>query len=176
MSLEKLASIAVSLLLLCTACQNLESLNDRERQVKIETMYRQYAKKFPQAPEITVAELQQLQERGTKFVVIDVRSPAEISVSRLPGAITPAEFETHLGLTKDAEKVVAIAYCTIGYRSGLYAQKLQEQGVRVLNLKGGVLAWSHGGGQLVDDAGSTKRVHVFGRQWRLAAEDYKPVW
>ncbi|MEO1465267.1 MAG: rhodanese-like domain-containing protein, partial [Cyanobacteria bacterium J06633_1] len=72
--------------------------------------------------------------------------------------------------------VQAIAYCTIGYRSGLYAQKLAQQGIEVLNLEGSLLAWSHVGGELVNATGRTNKVHVFGRQWRLTSEDYEPVW
>jgi hypothetical protein len=40
-----------------------------------------------------------------------------------------------------------------------------------------LLAWSHAGGPLVDGEGRpTKRLHVFGARWDLAAEGYEPVW
>ena len=171
---RKTIVVAISVFVLATlGCRNVEVLDDRDRQVKIETMYRQYARKFPQVKGITATELQRLQQQGKKLVLIDVRSPKEIAVSRIPGAVTAAEFESNLEQYKDA---VAIAYCTIGYRSGLYAQKLRQQGVEVLNLEGSLLAWSHAGGELVNRSGTTKKVHVFGRQWRLTAKDYEPVW
>ena len=175
MFVKKAIVVAVSVFVLATAygCRNVEVLDDRDRQVKIETMYRQYAQEFPQVKGITAAKLQRLQQQGKKLVLIDVRSPKEIAISRIPGAVTAAEFESNLEQYKDA---VAIAYCTIGYRSGLYAQKLRQQGVEVFNLEGSLLAWSHAAGELVNGSGTTKKVHVFGRQWRLTAKDYEPVW
>ena len=174
LSVRKNIVIAICILVLTICgCQNNEVLSDRERQVKIETMYRQYAEEFPQVEGITVAKLQQLQQQGKKIVSIDVRSPEEILVSRIPGAITAAEFNNNIEQYSDA---IAIAYCTIGYRSGLYAQKLQQQGVEVLNLEGSLLAWSHAGGELVNELGTTNKIHVFGRRWELAAADYEPVW
>ena len=77
----------------------------------------------------------------------------EIAVSRIPGAVTAAEFESNLEQYQDA---VAIAYCTIGHRSGLYAQKLQQQGINVFNLEGSLLAWTHAGGELVNAEGTTR--------------------
>ncbi|MEL6580557.1 MAG: rhodanese-like domain-containing protein [Cyanobacteria bacterium J06607_15] len=161
-----------SILAISSGCQNIGVQTESDRQVKIETMYRQYAQEFPQVKGITASKLQQLQQ-SQQLVLIDVRTPKEIGVSRIPGAITAAEFEANLKQYRDVQ---AIAYCTIGYRSGLYAQKLAQQGIEVLNLEGSLLAWSHVGGELVNATGRTNKVHVFGRQWRLTSEDYEPVW
>ena len=59
----------------------------------------------------------------------------------LPHAITTAEFAARFrhGIPKEKRLVV---YCTIGYRSGKYAQELAKQGIKAENLEGGVLAWS----------------------------------
>jgi sodium/bile acid cotransporter 7 len=55
-----------------------------------------------------------------------------------------------------------IGYCTISYRSGKLAEKLGKKGIKMLNLKGGMLAWVHEGGKVYDDQhGETKRVHVY---------------
>jgi sodium/bile acid cotransporter 7 len=51
-----------------------------------------------------------------------------------------------------------------------------RRGVDVLNLEGSVLAWTHAGGPLVRDGVSTKRLHVYGRRWNLAADGYETVW
>ena len=174
MFVKKTIVVAISVFVLAIAygCKNVEVSSDQDRQVKIETMYRQYAQKFPEVEGITAATLQQLQQQE-ELVLIDVRSPEEIAVSHIRGAITAAEFERNLSQYQD---VRAIAYCTIGYRSGLYAQKLEQQGIKVLNLEGSLLSWTHAGGELVNAAGKTNKVHVFGRRWRLTAEDYEPVW
>ena len=147
--------------------------SEQWKQDKIMTMYRQYAQEFPQVEGITVSELQQLQQQGQELILVDVRSPEERAVSFISGAITTEEFERDLSQYQDS---TIIAYCTIGYRSGKYAQKMKQQGITVLNLEGSLLAWSHIQGRLINGMGVTNKVHVFGRQWQLTSEDYQPVW
>lgn len=156
-------------------CQQNVAVSEADKQKQIATMYREYAQEFPQVKSITVTKLQQLQQQNQKIVLVDVRSPQERSVSKIPGAIAPEEFESNLARYSNSETVV-VAYCTIGYRSGKYAQKLRRQGINILNLEGSLLAWSHIQGELVDDKESTKKVHVFSRQWQLTANNYQPVW
>jgi len=171
--MRKLAIVAFSFFLLVAGCQTTGILSDADKQIKIATMYRQYASEFPTVQGITVAQLQQLQRQEKKVVLVDVRSPEEIAVSYIPEAITPKEFESNLSKYQDA---TVIAYCTIGYRSGLYAEKLQQQGIEILNLEGSLLAWSHAGGKLTDGTKDTRKVHVFGRQWQLTSSSYESVW
>lgn len=139
----------------------------------IARMYRNYAEDFPDVEAITVTELQQWQQQKD-IVLVDVRDPKERAVSILPGAISKAEFE------RDRDRYqnkTIVPYCTIGYRSGLYAQNLQTQGFRVFNLAGSILSWTHAGGSLINSDGSaTHQVHVYGRQWNLTAEGYEAVW
>jgi rhodanese-related sulfurtransferase len=175
LSIKKFTVVAVSVFVLATtiSCQNVQLRSDSWKQEQIETMYREYVQDFPQVKGINVTQLQQLRQQNQKIILVDVRSPEEIAVSYIPGAITKEEFERNLGQYQDTK---VIAYCTIGYRSGLYAQKLKQQGIDILNLEGSLLAWSHAGGKLVNAKGITNRVHVFGRQWQLTAENYEPVW
>ncbi len=173
---KKAAVIAVSVFVLSTISFGYQTVgvrSDEWKQDRIMAMYRQYATEFPQVEEITVSELQQLQQQGQELILVDVRSPEERAVSFIPGAITTEEFERDLQQYQDS---TVIAYCTIGYRSGKYAQKIQQQGVQVLNLEGSLLAWSHIQGRLINAMGVTNKVHVFGRQWQLTSEDYQPVW
>jgi len=155
--------------------QNVAVQSEVNKQALIESMYQEYAQEFPQVEGITVQELQKLQQQELKIVLVDVRSPKERAVSIIPGAIALKEFERDLKQYINPETIV-IAYCTIGYRSGKYAEKLRQQGIDILNLEGSLLAWSHLKGELVDDQGSTTKVHVFGRQWQLTADNYLPVW
>lgn len=147
-------------------------MSDAGKQAQIEQLYARSKQHFPEVSDLTVAELDRLRE-STEVVLIDVRNPPEQAVSMIPDAITSAEFEAdpsaHAGAT-------LVTYCTIGHRSGLYAQKLQAAGFKVYNLKGAVLAWSHGGRDFVDGEGPTKRVHVAGPTWSLEADGYEPVW
>ena len=108
-----------------------------------------------------------------KAVLIDIREPHEQQISMLPGAITEKEFVNDSSRYKDTVK---IAYCTISYRSGKFAQKLQEKGIMVYNLRGGILAWVHAGGKVYDQGRETDRIHVYGRRWNLGPKRYRAVW
>ena len=155
--------------------QNMALQSEAYKRSHIASMYEQYAEEFPLVESITVEYFQQLQQQGKKMVLVDVRSPEEREVSIIPGAISVEEFEVNLPQYKNGDATI-IAYCTIGYRSGKYARKLKQQKINILNLEGSLLAWSHVRGKLVDSAGLTRKVHVFGRKWNLTAEDYEPVW
>ncbi len=117
----------------------------------------------------------------TNVVFIDVREDKEITVSKIPGALSPAEFAAafrHTGLPK--EKTI-VTYCTLGFRSGKYAEPLLAKGLRVKNLEGGLLAWAGAQGPLLhrDKDGlviGTREVHVYDKEWNLLPPNYKAVW
>ncbi len=158
----------------CCAGENLASLSDAEKRERIEFLYKDYkTESFPNVKDVHATELAMWLKDG-RAVVVDVREPKERAVSTLPGAITREEFERRREEFKD--KYVA-AYCTIGYRSGLFAKEMAEEGINVFNLNGSVLAWAHSGEPFVDaDGNETNRVHVYGRQWNLLPEGYEAEW
>ena len=106
-------------------------------------------------------------------VLVDVRRPVERDVSVIPGAISREQYEQQSDLYRDRTIVM---YCTIGDRSGRYARTLQEQGHRIVNLKGGILAWTHAGQAVVNSRGQTNHVHVYGPTWDLLPHSYEAVW
>ncbi|MCY4397869.1 MAG: rhodanese-like domain-containing protein [Gemmatimonadetes bacterium] len=109
------------------------------------------------------------------ILLVDVRSDEERGVSTIPGAISARDFEARLAeLTVEGRTVVA--YCTIGARSSAYARRMAGRGVDMLNLEGSVLAWTHAGGEFMAPTGPTRRLHVYGRRWNLAADGYETVW
>lgn len=166
-------AVAAALGLAAAACARARpALSDAEKLQKIEAMYAGYHEKsFPDVPDITVDEL--LAERQ-QVVLVDVRSPKERAVSIIPGAITPEELEARAA--RDRGRRV-VAYCTIGYRSGLYVERLRREGWDAYNLAGSILAWTHAHQPLVDPQGEpTHRVDVYGRKWNLAASGYDAVW
>ncbi len=116
---------------------------------------------------------QAAQEQGTErpkpdFVLVDVRSDAEINVSVIPGAISKAEYEKNAGQYRDR---TVIAYCTIGGRSGRYAQQLKKKGVKTKNFKGSILEWVKEGLPLVTlDGKATNRVHTYSDRYRVPAQ------
>ena len=149
-----------------------DDLSDREKRQKVTDMYDGYKKQFPEVHDISAQKVMTLMAEGNA-VFIDIREPREQQVSMLPGAITEKEFINDSAKYKDAVK---IAYCTISYRSGKFAQKLQKKGIPVYNLRGGILAWVHDGGKVYDQNGETHRIHVYGRKWNLGPEGYQAVW
>jgi sodium/bile acid cotransporter 7 len=149
-----------------------DDLSDGDKRQKVEDMYNGYKKQFPDVRDLSSQKAMILiAER--KAVLIDIREPREQQVSMLPGAVTEKEFMSDPAKYKNAVK---IAYCTISYRSGKFAQKLQEKGIPVYNLRGGMLAWVHDGGKVYDQNGETDRIHVYGRKWDLGPERYQAVW
>jgi rhodanese-related sulfurtransferase len=156
------------------ACsQPAAEMSDREKVQKIETLYQEYRKSFPEVPSVDVQQLEKLRRGGPEVVVVDVRQPEEWQVSMIPGAISQAEFEASALEPGDA---IVVTYCTVGYRSGLYAKDLLQEGWEAFNLEGSILAWTHAGLPLASDTGTTKRVHVYSRTWNLAATGYEAVW
>jgi rhodanese-related sulfurtransferase len=164
-------TIASCLLLTILSCQQSLSHPDSWKQQQIEKMYEGYHREFPKVKSITAAQLQQWQQ-SQPIILVDVRTPQERRVSIIPNAITKEEFEKNLARYRNPKIVV---YCTIGYRSGKYAQKLSKN-LQIFNLEGGILAWSHIGGKLTDERGATIRIHVFGNRWQLAPHNYQSVW
>ena len=76
---------------------------------------------------------------AAEFVLVDVRSPKEQSVSMIPGAITAQQFEKHRKLYQSR---TVVTYCTIGVRSEHYARKVVASGQSALNFKDSVLGLS----------------------------------
>jgi rhodanese-related sulfurtransferase len=149
-----------------------DAVSESEKRAKIETLYRDYKKDFAGVEDITPAAAMDLLKTSAA-VFVDVRAEKEQKVSMLPGAITEHEFLSHLERYRDK---VIIGYCTISYRSGKLAEKLKAQGIVMLNLRGGLLAWVHDGGKVYDRNGETRRIHVYGRKWNLGPKGYEAVW
>ncbi|MBX2799898.1 MAG: hypothetical protein KTR31_19620 [Myxococcales bacterium] len=146
---------------------------DSERLVRIDRMYASYRVAFSGVRDVSAAELKTTLDKGSDWVLVDVRPPVEREVSTLPGSITLAQLRADPAAYQKRRIVV---FCTVGARSGWEARSLTKEGFDVRNLRGSLLAWTHAGGTLVDAAGAqTRRVHVYGRRWNLVASGYEPV-
>lgn len=152
------------------------------RNLRLEAEIRTEFVKLTRGQDVPVLKASALKDRiaDTTLILVDAREAKEREVSMLPRALAPEEFAARYrrGFPKGATVLV---YCTIGYRSGLYAQELRKQGIAALNLEGGVLLWSHEGGEFRyrDAEGRlrrTRRVHVYAPEWNLLREGYKAVW
>ncbi|MCM8526793.1 MAG: rhodanese-like domain-containing protein [Lentisphaeraceae bacterium] len=106
-----------------------------------------------------------------KVLFIDVREPEEQQVSTLPNAISEKEF---LKNPEQHKELTIVAYCTIGYRSGKFAEKFKQW--KILNLEGGILAWSHFNGKVYKNGKETDKVHVYSDNWNFLNSKYKAVY
>jgi rhodanese-related sulfurtransferase len=122
---------------------------------------------FPQVRRITTAELAAWvhDEQRKAPLLLDVRTEPEFAVSHLRGAlrVDPGSSVAALDLPKD-EPIVT--YCSVGYRSGEYAQKLNEAGYRnVVNLQGSIFKWANEGRPVYRGGRRVEKVHPFNKQW-----------
>lgn len=150
-----------------------QELTDPQKLQRVYAMYEEYKEEFPQVRDISVTEAMQMIERGRKVVFVDTRSSEEMAVSMLPGAITKEDFL--LADSTHYDDAVVIGYCTISYRSGLFAGDLAEQGRDISNLRGGMLAWVLEGGRVYDQDGVTKRIHTYGSEWEYGPRGYETI-
>jgi rhodanese-related sulfurtransferase len=146
--------------------------SDSQKKQAVYQMYAGYKQDFPEVSDITPREAMRLLAQKEKVVLVDVRSPEEQQVSMLPGAVTREDFLRNLDHYRDH---VIIGYCTISYRSGKLAQDLRQQGITMLNLQGGLLAWLHEGGGVYSQGVETRKVHVYGKKWDLAPARFQTV-
>jgi rhodanese-related sulfurtransferase len=147
-------------------------INDEAKRATIDAMYEEYRTDFPDVPEITAEDLVEALA-AKEITLVDVRSKKERAVSMIPGAITIDAFE------EDRETYTRnriVAYCTIGARSGAYAESLRAAGIDAANLRGSILAWAHTGQPLENAEGPTKRVHVYGAKWNLLPSGFEGTW
>jgi sulfur-carrier protein adenylyltransferase/sulfurtransferase len=100
----------------------------------------------PQAmTEITATELKERLDRGDNLQIIDVREPNEYEAARIPDSrlIPLQEVVNRMGeIDPERETVV---HCKGGGRSARAIEALQRAGFqgKLLNLKGGITAWSN---------------------------------
>ena len=93
-------------------------------------------------PQLTVKELKRRMDAGEDVYILDVREPYEYRIANLGGQLIPQnEVPNRLAeIDRDREVIVQ---CRSGSRSQRIAEFLKQVGYpRVVNLAGGILAWS----------------------------------
>ena len=116
------------------------------------------AREFPNVKSIGTAELAKTEP---KPVLLDVRTAAEFDVSNLSGArrVDPDAAAASVALPKNTP---IVTYCSVGYRSAKFAQRLQEAGfTNVRNLDGSIFQWANEG-RPVEPPG---KVHPYNKKW-----------
>ena len=95
-----------------------------------------------QVPEITPRELKARLGRGDDLFILDVREPHEYQICNLKGQLLPlGELPRRVHELDSSREIVV--HCRSGKRSAEAVDFLRKAGFRkVLNMKGGILAWS----------------------------------
>lgn len=167
--LSVLALTVISAVFFTTSCVS-PPRDQTEKKEAAYTMYQKYAKDFLDIRDISSETL--LGDANAVF--IDVRPPEERDVSMIKGAVSAKDFLEDPGAYANKELV---AYCTIGYRSGEFAEAMRKKGIAVKNLQAGILGWLHAGGEIDGPDGKpVRKVHVYGEKWNLAPDGYATVW
>ncbi|RJE86854.1 rhodanese-like domain-containing protein [Paenibacillus sp. 1011MAR3C5] len=93
--------------------------------------------------EMTTSELQEQLQAGAKVNLIDVREPEEWEEGHIAEArlIPLSEFQARAHEVHDVEGEV-VFICRSGGRSGRVCEHLSLQGFDVVNVAGGMLAWT----------------------------------
>ena len=114
-----------------------------------------YQRRFPAVPSLSWSDWEAL---NNPKILVDARTRAEQQVSMIPGAVPLQD------LKLDGNVQIVGVYCTIGYRSGLEATRLQDvhPQLQVYNLDG-IVAYTH------HRQADLTSVHVFAGPWDLAA-------
>src|SRR6266576_984818 len=98
----------------------------------------------PQLDEITAAELKQRLDRGDDVQIIDVREPHEFEIARIPNTkLIPLAQVVNRMNEIDASRETVL-HCKAGVRSAKAIEALKQAGYKgqLINLKGGITAWS----------------------------------
>ena len=109
-----------------------------------------------QVPTVDVAEAKALLADGA--ILLDVRRDDEWQAGHAPGAqhIPLDQLPARAGEVPADQQVVAV--CRTGARSGRATAFLRRAGIDIVNLDGGMRAWSREGGDVVRVGGG--RGHV----------------
>lgn len=111
---------------------------------------------------------------STRYIIFDTRSAAEYEVSHLSRAIQvdpQLPVVQFLNLYGDSlNNKNAVFYCSVGYRSSLFLQRVQKDlekyGVlSASNLRGGIFRWYNENNLVVDAHGPTDKVHPYDKIW-----------
>jgi molybdopterin/thiamine biosynthesis adenylyltransferase/rhodanese-related sulfurtransferase/molybdopterin converting factor small subunit len=99
----------------------------------------------PGLEEITATELKSMIDSGQDFQLIDVREPYEFEIARIPNAKLIPLGEVAARKNEIDESKIAVMQCKGGVRSAKAIEALRNAGFsgRLINLKGGIGAWSN---------------------------------
>ena len=98
-----------------------------------------------QMPEITATELKQRLDSGEDIRIIDVREPNEVAVAKIPDTIHIPLGQIVNRMSEIDPNRETVVHCKMGGRSARAIMALKQSGFagNLINLKGGITAWSN---------------------------------
>ena len=113
---------------------------------------------------------------SSHYLLFDTRTPEEYRISHLRSAIQidpqmPAgDFIRQYGDTLAGKS--AVFYCSVGYRSSIFAQRVQREALQagaqsVANLRGGIFRWYNEANPVVNAHGETNEIHPYDSFWEI---------
>jgi len=100
--------------------------------------------------EVTPQEVMQMQARGEKITLLDVRDLQEVNLGKIPGTLHISrgnlESKVEAQIPRDAHVVI---YCASGNRSVFATETLKQMGyANVASMSGGFRGWATSGGDI----------------------------
>jgi adenylyltransferase/sulfurtransferase len=95
--------------------------------------------------EITATELKQRLDKGDDIQILDVREDNEFAYARIPNSIHIPLAQVLSRMNEIDPNRETVVHCKMGGRSARAIDALMRSGYsgRLMNLKGGILAWSN---------------------------------
>ena len=94
--------------------------------------------------EITATDLKRRLDSGEDIQIVDVREPNEVAIGRIPNSVHIPLGQVLNRMSEIDENRETVVHCKMGGRSARAIDALQRSGFKgnLMNLKGGILAWS----------------------------------
>ena len=94
--------------------------------------------------EITATELKQRLDNGDDIQLIDVREDNEVAYARIPNSVHIPLGQVLSRMSEIDPNRETVVHCKMGGRSARAIDALQRSGFqgKLINLKGGIIAWS----------------------------------
>ena len=95
--------------------------------------------------EITATELKQRLDKGDDIQIVDVREDNEVAIGRIPNSVHIRLPEVLNRMDEIDPSRETVVHCKMGGRSARAIDALQRSGFKgkLINLKGGIIAWSN---------------------------------
>ena len=113
-------------------------------------------------------EVSTLETNIQQYTVLDTRDREEYEISHIPGAVfVGPDFDLKNVENLDRENPIVV-YCSVGYRSEKYGEKLLKAGfTEVSNLYGGIFEWLNAGNNVAlgNEILEDKLIHTYNASW-----------